>query len=88
MSITENVNYATNKSLSKVSESAKKYLEKQFNDYLNKICKEYGIDIDQFSTKVPAHFATIDEFEDFNWPEKYKNSKFKINIDINVVSSL
>ena len=88
MTLTENVDYEADESLSKVSDSAKKYLEQQFNGYLNKVSKEYNVDIDQFCTKAPAHFATISEFENFNWPEKYRNSKFDVEVDINIISSM
>lgn len=65
-----------------------KYLEEQFHNYLNKVSKEYNVDIDRFSTKGPAHFTTISEWENFNWQEKYKNSKFDVDINLNVVSSM
>ena len=88
MTLIKDTNYETNKALSEISNSAKKYLEEQFNNYLNKVCKELKTDIDQFSIKAPAHFATISDFENFNWSEKYKNTEFKVEIDVNVVSSM
>ena len=88
MTLIKNNDYETNEALTKISNSAQKYLEEQFNNYLNKVCKELNTDIDQFSTKAPAHFATISDFEDFNWPEKYKNAEFKVEIDVNVISSM
>lgn len=88
MTLIKDTNYETNKVLSEVSNSAKKYLEEQFNNYLNKVCKELNTDIDQFCVKAPAHFATISDFENYNWPEKYKNTEFKVEIDVNVVSSM
>ena len=88
MTLIKNTNYETNEALSKISNSAKKYLEEQFNRYLNKVCKELNTDIDKFSQKAPAHFATIHDFKNFNWPEKYKNAEFKVEIDVNVISSM
>ena len=88
MTLIKDTNYETNEALSRISDSAKKYLEEQFNDYLRKVAQDLNVDIDQFSIKAPAHFATISDFEKFNWPEKYKNTEFKVDIDVNVISSM
>lgn len=88
MTLAPNINYDTNEALSIVSEASKQFLEEQFYKYLNKVCTEYNTDIDQFSTKIAAHFATISDFKNFNWIEKYKDSEFDVNVDINVISSL
>jgi len=88
MTLTKNNDYETNEALSKISDATKKYLEEQFNSYLYKVSREYNTDIDQFATKAPAHFATISDFENFNWPEKYKNAEFKVELDVNVISSM
>ena len=88
MTLTKNNDYETNEVLSKISDIATKYLKEQFDNYLYKVSKEYNTDIDQFCIKAPAHFATISDFEDFNWAEKYKNAEFKVEIDVNVISSM
>ncbi len=88
MTLNENINYETNEVLTKISNATKDYLKNQFNDYLNKVTKEYNVDIDYFCTKAPAHFLTISEWENYNWDEKFKNAEFDVNIDVNVLSSM
>lgn len=88
MTLEDNINYEAKDILEKISSSAKEYLQNEFKDYLNKVSKEYNSDIDHFCTKTFSHFATIPEWKDFNWKEKYKNAEFNINVDVNVVSSL
>lgn len=88
MTLDKDINYETEEVLSKISETTKNYLTTQFNDYLNKVAKEYDVDIDQFSLKAPAHFSTISEWENFSWDEKFKNTDFDVNIDINVLSTM
>ena len=88
MTLDKDINYETDEVFSKISSATKDYLKEQFYNYLNKVTKEYEVDIDNFSTKGPAHFLTISEWENFNWKEKAKNSEFDVDIDINVLSSM
>ena len=88
MTLDTDVNYEANNVLSKISEATEQYLKTQFNDYLNKVTKQYNVDIDDFCLKGPAHFSTISEWENFNWDEKFKNTEFDIKIDINVLSTI
>lgn len=88
MTLENNVNYQSEENLEKVSTSVEEYLKKQFNNYLNKVCKEYGVDIDNFYTKALSHFTTIPEWKNFNWAEKIQNAEFDVNIDVEVISSL
>ena len=34
-----------------------------------------------------GHFATIQDWENFNWREKYKYADFDVNVNVKVVSS-
>ena len=88
MTLDKDISYEKNDIIAKISDATKKYLTDEFNNYLNKIIKEYNVDIDYFSTKTSAHFSTISEWKNFNWEEKFKNAKFNVNIDINVLSSM
>lgn len=88
MTLEDNMDYESNETLEKISSSTKEYMESQLDDYLNKVSKEYSTDIDHFCTKAFSHFATISEWKEFNWCEKFKNAKFDVNVDVNVVSSL
>ena len=88
MTLENNVNYQSDENLEKISNATKEYMETQLNDYLNKVCKEYGVDIDDFYTQALCHFNTISEWKNFNWSEKIQNADFDINVDVNVVSSL
>lgn len=88
MTLDKDVEYETDEIFSKISNTAKDYLTNQFNNYLKKISTEYESDIDHFCTKATSNFFTISDWENFNWNEKFKNSKFDVNIDINVLSTM
>ena len=88
MTLDKNKNYETTEVLAKISNSAKQYLTQEFNNYLKKISTEYQTDIDNFNTRTASNFLTIPEWKNFNWNEKFKNAKFDININVNVLSTM
>lgn len=88
LTLEKDINYEENKVLETFSNSTENYLEKEFNEYFNKVSKDYGTDIDCFCNKALAHFATTKEWEDYNWPEKFKSSKFDIDVNIDTISSM
>lgn len=88
LTLEKDIDYTKSEILEKISSIAKDYLEKEFNDYFNKISKDYGTDIDCFSTKALANFATINDWESFNWSDKFKYAKFDVNVNIDEISSM
>ena len=88
MTLDKGIDYETNEVISKISNATKNYLKEQMNNYLNKVSKEYNVDIDHFCTKGPAHFSTISEWEKFNWNEKFKDAVFDVGVDIDVLSTM
>ena len=88
MTLEQDIDYEIPETLEKISSTAKDYLKNEFDKYLNKVSKEYNCDIDDFYTKAIGHFATIPEWENFNWKEKFKNAVFNVDLDFNVTSSL
>ena len=88
MTLEQDIDYEVPETLEKISSTAKDYLKNEFDKYLNKVSKEYNCDIDEFYTKAIGHFATIPEWKNFNWKEKFKNAVFNVDLDFNVTSSL
>ena len=86
VTLEDNIDYGDNTTLQKFSESAKTYLETKYSDYFKKL-QDYDIDIDSFSNKALSHFSTNQEWEDFNWHEKFKTANFNVTTNINVTSS-
>ena len=86
VTLEDNIDYGDNATLQKFSESAKTYLESKYSDYFKKL-QDYDIDIDAFSNKALSYFSTNQEWEDFNWHEKFKTANFNVTTNINVTSS-
>ncbi len=87
MTLEKNIEYEQTNTLEKFSDATIDYLKKQFDNYFNKVSKEYGTDIDCFSSKALSHFATKQDWENYNWNEKFKSAQFHTNVKVNVVSS-
>lgn len=87
MSIRNNLDYSEQKTLTNISDTVSKDMEKNITDYLYKTSKDYGCDIDKFYLTVKRKFLTIGEWKNFNWAEKYPNSTFNVKIESNIDSS-
>lgn len=88
LTLENNMNYEEKDVLEKFSDVTKNYIEEQFNNYFDKISKEYETDIDCFSTKALAYFPTINDWNNYNWSEKFKDAKFDVDINIDSISSM
>lgn len=88
LTLVNNINYEEKDILEKFSNITEDYMKKEFNNYFDKISKEYGTDIDCFSTKAVAYFPTINDWNNYNWSEKFKDAKFDIDINIDSISSM
>lgn len=87
-SASENINYSDNNFLNEVSSACNNYLESIFSDYLYKTAKTFKSDINGFGQEAKRNFLTLNDFEDYNWEEKYRDSFFDINVDTSIKSSL
>lgn len=68
----------------------KSYIEKKLasmaNEYFNKTQKEYGVDIDDFHKILRRKFIFKKDYLEYNWDEKYKQTKVNVNFDIRFIS--
>ena len=88
LTLVNNINYEESDVLEKFSNVTEDYMKKEFNNYFDKISKEYGTDIDCFSTKALSYFPTINDWDNYNWSEKFKDAKFDVDINIDSISSM
>ena len=86
LTLEENIEYEKTSTLDKFSTATEDYLKEELNNYFNKISKELNTDIDCFSNKALSHFNTKNEWENYNWKEKFPTANFHLNVKANVVS--
>lgn len=87
-SMTENSKYLSSEVLDSISNSCNSYLESVFADYLYKTSKDLKSDINGFGKYTLKNFITTGQYEDYNWPENYKNSFFDVEVNTSVKSGM
>ena len=80
-------NYNQHENKEKLTNTIKESLEKDINNYLYKITKEYKTDIAGFGKIAKQNYLTWNEFEKINWLEIFPNSEYNIEININLNTS-
>ncbi len=86
--IEKNLNFEDPEVLEKFATSLTNSLNSKFEKYFNKVSKEYNSDIDKFYLSILKYFPTQDSLNNLDWKQKYMNSEFSCNININNISSL
>lgn len=87
LSADKNSNYFIEDNLKLIEQYANSYMESQMNNYLYKVSKEYGADIDLFGKYAVKYFSTWDKWIEYNWLDNYKNAFFNVSVDMDVKSS-
>ena len=86
-SMEDGADYLDNDMLNQISNSCNSYLESVLTEYLYKTAKSLNSDINGFGKTARSNFLTLDEFYDYNWGEKYKDSFFEVSVDSSIRSS-
>lgn len=87
LTIDKNANYEDSKVLDEISKKAEEFLKQNIETYLNKTSKEFNSDIAGFFNHATSNFLTIEQWENYNWDKKYENSRFNVNVNVDVMSS-
>lgn len=76
--------YLNAEEIKNLSDLSNKYLENILKNYLYKTSTTYGSDINDFGRYALSKFLTIDQFNEYDWKNNYKNSTFKVSVDTQV----
>lgn len=87
LSASRTSNFFEEENLKLVEEYAKSYITSEIEKYLYKLSKDYGTDIDLFGRYAVKHFSTWDEWINYNWLDNFQNAFFKVEANVEVVSS-
>ena len=63
------------------------YLANAILNYLYKTSKEFEADIDGIGQSLLTKFKNSKEWNNYNWPQNYKNTFFKVHVNTNIKSS-
>ena len=78
----------SNLDLEKISTAVEQSIQKYMIDYLNKTSTKFKCDIDYFYNHAKRKFITLQDWKNYDWENKYQNSKFNVNIEAKVYYSL
>lgn len=73
--------------ISKIEESANKYLENNIYEFLYKTSQEYNSDICGLGRYGVSQFLTKSDLENYNWLDNYRNCIFNVNVNTDLISS-
>ena len=82
----DNSKYLNEEILQKLTKSCNSYLESSFSNYLYKTSKDLKSDINDFGLAAKSNFLTTQDYSDYNWNSKYKDSFFDVTVDAQVLS--
>ena len=86
LSSDRNSNYFEEENLKLIEEYANSYIKAELEKYLYKISKDYEADIDLFGKYAVKYFSNWDKWIQYNWLESFKDSFFKVEASVNVIS--
>ena len=87
-SINDITDASFDEAIDKLNTNLKQYLEDQILKYLYKTSKEFNSDIEDFYRVARKHFLTLQDFENYNWCEKYKDAEFSVEFNDKIVSNV
>ncbi|MCX7748793.1 MAG: Ger(x)C family spore germination protein [Clostridia bacterium] len=84
LSIQSTVNYEKGENLKTLEEASENFIKTGILRYLNKTAKDYHSDICGFGGYLKKNFLTWQEWQDFHWKARYKDSVFNVDVDLKV----
>ncbi len=79
-----NIDFHDTKNVERLENELNEAIKKQISKYLDKTIHEFEADITGFGRFARTNFLTWQEFENYKWLEKYKNSTYDIEVNTNV----
>lgn len=86
-SMEESADFLDSDMLNQISDSCNSYLESVISEYLYKTAKILNSDINGFGKIARKSFFTLNDYYNYNWSEKYKDSFFEVTVDSSIRSS-
>lgn len=78
---------SSNEDIEKIISAASDYFKEQIMNYYEKTAREFKSDITGLGKHAVYKFPTIDDWEEYNWSEKFETATFDVNVQVNIESS-
>ncbi len=83
-SIQSGINYEIGEETKKLERSAMDFLDNGITRLLNKTAKEFHSDIFGLGAVTKSRFLTFQQFEQFKWKSRYKDSSFTVDVSLKI----
>lgn len=83
-SISLNTDDSRTETLSTIEEYVESYVSYNIKSLLYKTAKDFKADIVGFGKDVVSDYLTIEEWKSLNWAALYKNSFFKVDVEVTI----
>lgn len=87
LSNSNDFNASSPQDIAKVEEALSNYIKDEVHKFYEKTSKEFKSDISRLGKYAVYQFPTIKDWEEFDWVNKYEESTFEVNVDVNLNSS-
>jgi spore germination protein KC len=84
LSIQSGINYEDPKNNKVLEKSVEDFMGERMLLFLKKTSEEYGTDICSFGEKIRTKFITWDDWANFKWLDRYKDSKFSVKVTFKI----
>ena len=86
-SMNDNIDLEDENIVAQIEQYAQNYIKQNMYNYLYKSSKELHADIDSFGLHALKYFYNTSEWNEYNWPNRYKDAFFEVTVDFNLRSS-
>jgi len=84
LSIQSGYNYESEENIEILQSATEDYIREGIEKYLEKTVKEFKTDSNGFGNKMKSRFLTWQQWEEFDWPSKFKESTYEVEVDVKI----
>lgn len=84
LSIQSGINYEDTDKTTILENAAEEFLKEGIERMLKKTAEEFRSDTLGFGNVMKSKFLTWDQWKDFNWNRKYRDSSFQVSLDLRI----
>jgi len=84
LSIQSGINYESIEKIGVLEKAVEDFIKNGIERMIKKTAEEFGSDTFGIGEDIKKRFLTWDQWTDFDWKQKYRNSSFNVNVDVKI----
>ena len=82
--ITKDTDYTSDQNHALLTEYITRICAESMEQLVKKLQEEYNADILNLGIKLPRHFLTTRDWEEYNWEKRYKDAEIRIHVNLDI----